>query len=295
MKVKLEPGRYIVAVSGGVDSMVLLDMIKKAPSVQLVVAHYDHGIREDSGDDRRFVQEVAERLDLPFQYWEGKLGPHASEAVARQARYKFLHRVREAHHANAILTAHHEDDLLETAILNIIRGTGRKGLTALGTQRLVIRPLLHITKKDILEYAQAQKLDWHEDSTNTDEKYRRNYIRNHLLSKFDINARTALVDIIERSRANNAKLDILLADMMQRQPDIHQLDRRWFAQLPHKVAKEFLATWLREHGIKDFDSKTLERVAVAAKVQHTGALIDLVGGASLEVKKDHLALVRPER
>src|SRR5438132_889977 len=127
MDIALEPGTYIVAVSGGVDSMVLLDLLRTKPELKLIVAHYDHGMRPNSTADRQLVQAVSKHHGLTFIYDQGKLG-NASEATARRARYDFLHQVREASQARAIITAHHQDDLLETAILNILRGTGRRGL-----------------------------------------------------------------------------------------------------------------------------------------------------------------------
>jgi tRNA(Ile)-lysidine synthetase-like protein len=131
MKIQLPKGRYVVAVSGGVDSVVLLDALSKLPNLELVVAHLDHGIREDSIEDRRFVASLAASYGLVFEYGEGRLGSGASEATAREARYNFLRGVKMKHDAKAIITAHHQDDLIETAILNMLRGTGRKGLTSL--------------------------------------------------------------------------------------------------------------------------------------------------------------------
>src|SRR5437764_343012 len=126
-----KPGKYVVAVSGGVDSVALLDMLARSDDLKLVVAHFDHGIRKDSAKDRKFVEDLAKNYDLPFVYEEGHLGSGTSEAVARGARYDFLHRVKKSHGAQAIITAHHQDDVLETAIINLLRGTGRKGLTSL--------------------------------------------------------------------------------------------------------------------------------------------------------------------
>src|SRR5665213_799396 len=134
MNVDLVPGKYVVAVSGGVDSISLLHILQAQPGVRLIVAHFDHGIREDSVEDRRLVQNVAREYRLPFVYDAGNLGVDTSEAAARQARYRFLRRVQQASGARAIVTAHHQDDLLETAILNLLRGTGRKGLTALSNR-----------------------------------------------------------------------------------------------------------------------------------------------------------------
>src|SRR5690606_5271626 len=106
--IKIRPGKYVVAVSGGVDSMVLLDLLRQKPKLELIVAHFDHGIRPDSAEDRKLVQRVAKHYDLPFVYAEGKLGPKASEALAREARYAFLRRVQAEQGAEAIITAHHQ-------------------------------------------------------------------------------------------------------------------------------------------------------------------------------------------
>src|SRR4051812_28994279 len=106
MKSLVPAGRYVVAVSGGVDSMVLLDLLARQPDLQLTVAHLDHGIREDSIKDRQLVQQVAQTHGLPFVYNRVELGAGTSEAAARQARYEFLHQVRRNSLAQAIITAH---------------------------------------------------------------------------------------------------------------------------------------------------------------------------------------------
>jgi tRNA(Ile)-lysidine synthase TilS/MesJ len=94
------------------------------------------------------------------------LGPKTSEAKARDARYKFLEEVKAVNKAKAIVTAHHQDDVLETAILNMLRGTGRRGLTSLQNRKNLIRPLLKFSKAAIKNYAKSHKLKWREDSTN---------------------------------------------------------------------------------------------------------------------------------
>src|SRR5665213_1651974 len=106
-----KPGSYVVAVSGGVDSMALLNVLKgesrRGGGWKLVVAHLDHGIRPESAEDRRLVQATARDYKLPFVYHEGRLGAGASEAAAREARYSFLRSVQKASDAVAIVTAHH--------------------------------------------------------------------------------------------------------------------------------------------------------------------------------------------
>jgi tRNA(Ile)-lysidine synthase len=152
MEVNLEPGVYVVAVSGGVDSVVLLNMLSMQSDLKLVVAHYDHGTRKDSENDRHFVDNLAKTYHLPFVFDMGTLGYDASEAIARTYRYQFLEKVRTATGARAILTAHHQDDLLETMFINVLRGTGRKGISPMQTNTYVTRPLLGMTKQMLLDY-----------------------------------------------------------------------------------------------------------------------------------------------
>lgn len=292
MNIELEPGKYVVAVSGGVDSAVLLDVLRKQKNLDLVVAHFDHGIRPDSHEDREFVRSLAQKYGLPFEYAEARLGANASEATARAARYKFLKKTMEESGAVAIITAHHEDDALETAIINILRGTGRKGLSALGDRSDVRRPLLGIPKSQLLDYARKNNLEWHEDDTNNDENYLRNYVRRRLLPKFSAANRQDFLHLIERSRANNKELDIFLIDLLGRQ---NSLGRRWFSQLPHGVALEVMAAWLRRHDVRSFDSKTLERLVVAAKTGRSGQHFDVNNGTIMEVREDKLALDIRER
>lgn len=286
----LPKGKYVVAVSGGVDSVALLHALRNLPGVELVVAHFDHGIRPESAADREFVGRLAGLYGLPFEYAEGGLGPDASEATAREARYRFLDEVRKRHAAAAMVTAHHKDDVLETAVINLLRGSGRKGLTALGNRAGIERPLLEISKQDLIDYAQSHNLEWREDSTNQDTDYLRNYVRHQLLSRFDDDARGRLWQIINGLKATNEELDELLAEHIADQSQEGELDRGWFVQLPHPAARETMAAWLRGHGIRDFDSKTLERLVVGAKTAAAGKSLDVSRGVRLHIGPYHLAL-----
>ncbi len=295
MNIELEPGKYVVAVSGGVDSVVLLHMLHDEPGSELVVAHFDHGMRPDSAEDLRFVESLAQTYELPFAYQEGRLGAGASEATARQARYDFLEKVRHQHDAQALVTAHHQDDVLETAIINLLRGTGRKGLSALGSKPGLRRPLLNIPKNDLIAHAEQHSLEWREDSTNADEAYLRNYIRHRLLPRFDYQDRQNFLDLIRRSQDNNDQLDAFLANQIREQSSEGGLARRWFGQLPHQVALEVMAAWLRENEVRGFDRKTLERLVVAAKTAPPGQQFDVLRGVTMKAGKRSLALALVER
>lgn len=291
---------YVVAVSGGVDSMALLDILVKhaadsEDNYKFVVAHLDHGIRQDSKLDRELVGHIARKHGLPFVYHEAQLGAGTSEDIARKVRYEFLHNVRQATGARAVITAHHHDDALETAVINLMRGTGRKGLSSLSSRATVHRPLLHASKQDLKQYAADQGLVWNEDSTNHDTTYTRNHVRHNILPKADEQSRAKLSDIVTRSRELNALIDAQLLHYLHLQPALDVLDRRQFIMLPHSVAREVMAAWLRKHGVRDFDSRTLERVVVGSKTLHQGKAIDVVKNHRIYVDRDTLALKRQDR
>jgi len=166
--------KYIVAVSGGVDSVVLLDMMTKVPGNELVVAHFDHGIRDDSADDAQFVALLARQYGHAFKVVREELGVAASEALARERRYLFLRALAQKYNAR-IVTAHHLDDLVETVAINLQRGTGWRGLSVLDSD--ITRPLIDTSKQQLINYARANGLVWREDSTNASDAYLRNRIR----------------------------------------------------------------------------------------------------------------------
>lgn len=166
--------KYVVAVSGGVDSMVLLDMMVRAGAGELIVAHFDHGIRSDSHLDAAFVKEVAAGHGLIYESRREVLGASASEALARERRYAFLRHVAKKHDAQ-LVTAHHLDDLVETVAINMTRGTGWRGLAVLDSD--VTRPLIDMEKSALIRYAEARNITWREDSTNASAAYLRNRLR----------------------------------------------------------------------------------------------------------------------
>jgi tRNA(Ile)-lysidine synthase len=293
---KLLKARYVVAVSGGVDSVVLLDLLAQQKDLELIVAHFNHGIREDSHEDEVLVAKLAAKYEVPFVVEHGKLGPDASEDKARQARYAFLGRVRDRKKAQAIITAHHEDDMLETAIINVLRGTGRRGLTSLSSSDELLRPMLHLHKEAIYEYARERNLEWHEDSTNQDEKYLRNYVRQQIVGAFSQETRESLLEIVGKVRQLNTAIDDILHKEFHIDLSQGVIGRHWFIMLSHSVAKEVMIGWLRsKHAGITLDRKTLEYVVQQAKTLSPGQQITLNKDWSITIGKDDLALKQRDR
>lgn len=306
MEVYLEPGTYVIAVSGGVDSMVLLDLLAKraksqklkvksfepsALSLQLVVAHFDHGIRSESAEDREFVAKAAKAYGLQFEYAEGRLGPGTSEEAARNARYAFLSGLQEKYAAAGIITAHHQDDLLETALLNMLRGTGRKGLTSLRDTPELRRPLLRHAKSEIRGYAATHGIEWREDRTNSDTAYLRNYIRKHLIPKLSEAQRSDFASELQKLSETNELFDKEIADYLQLEGSNRQSLRKYqFTMLPHDLGREAIAAWLRHNGIREFDRKTIERLTIAAKTLRPGQQTDINKSSHMRVGKTVLTI-----
>jgi len=173
--------KKILAVSGGIDSMVLLERFFRADPENIVVAHFNHGTRTSADLDEQFVFSRCKELKVPFETMKIMLGEGVSEELARQKRYDFLYHVANKY-GGEIYTAHHLDDLIESIAINLIRGTGWRGLTPFSDNR-IHRPFIEMGfyKADILRFAAENKVLFREDPTNATDDYLRNRVRSKLL------------------------------------------------------------------------------------------------------------------
>ena len=194
----------LAAVSGGADSVCLLLLLHEMAAelgIKVFAFHMNHGIRGAEADrDERFVMELCERLNIPLTVAHEKVEEYAAERglsgeeAGRILRYHHLGETAEKYQCAKIAVAHHEDDDAETVLLNLFRGSGLAGLSGIRPVREnIIRPLLCVSRKEIEEYLNEQELSWCEDSTNKENDYTRNKIRNELLPWVteNINSRAA--------------------------------------------------------------------------------------------------------
>ena len=176
--------RILLTVSGGVDSMVMMDLFVSS-GYDVGVAHCNFQLRgEESDEDEVLVQERVSGYGLPFYNrrfdtkGEMEKTGESVQIAARRLRYEWFKELSEEHGYDAIAIAHHADDSIETFFINLMRGTGLKGLTGIhNINGKIIRPLLFASRKEILEYASAHKIPFREDSSNRSTKYMRNKIR----------------------------------------------------------------------------------------------------------------------
>jgi tRNA(Ile)-lysidine synthase len=178
----------VVAVSGGVDSVVLCHLCKTA-EVPFVMAHCNFGLRgEESERDEQFVRALANKYETGVFVKKFDTSGFAEkekisiQEAARSLRYEWFASLCREENFSFVFTGHHADDNIETLMMNFFRGTGLQGLTGIPARRdFIFRPLLNVRREAIVDYARVQKLEWIEDSSNASSKYTRNFFRNELI------------------------------------------------------------------------------------------------------------------
>lgn len=223
--------------------MVLLDMLVKKDEDELVVAHFDHGIRPESDADARFVGALASSYGLKFETKREELGGSASEELARERRYAFLREIAAKHNA-AIVTAHHANDMRETIAINLTRGTGWRGLAVLNDQTIV-RPLLQLAKSDIYKYALLNGLEWVEDETNASTMYLRNRIRQNI-ARLDGGTNQKLDNLRHRQSKLVSEIDIEAENIAR---SVNMQSRYFFTNIDEASALELLRAALEKKGV----------------------------------------------
>ncbi len=214
----------LVAVSGGADSVVLLDLLRRSVrefDLKLEVVHLNHGIRgKESDEDETFVRNLALELELSFHVKKvnapefARNKGYSLEEAARVLRFRFFEEILKETNAHKIALAHHADDQVETIILNFLRGSGPVGLSGMKPERdKFIRPLLFATRAEIEEYARTRNLKFRTDSSNLDISYKRNRIRHELLPYL----RNHFTQGIDRSLLRTQKIMAEVDDFLRQQ------------------------------------------------------------------------------
>ena len=293
----LAPGdAVLVGVSGGPDSVALLHLLREigpALRLRLEVAHVDHGIRgPGSRDDCEFVRGMAARLSLPFHLARldlgeagGRRGPGNLEARARERRYRFFAEVASERRMGKVAVGHNRDDQVETMLMWLLRGCGPEGLQGMPAARplarspegagpaVLIRPLLDLSRDEILAFLESRGLDYREDPTNRDERYLRNWLRGAVLPELRSRSDGALERRLARLggmlRSDHAFLERQAAAAYPGVVRGGALDRAGFLALDPGLRPRMARFWLRR------ELGTLRRIGFA----HVDAVTRLLAGS----------------
>ncbi len=298
-----EPGPAVLAVSGGGDSLAMLDLLAAlAPELglTLLVAHADHGILAESGAVARRVASLAKaRYGLETVTGALRLGVKASETRARTARYRFLRAVQEERGARYLVTAHHADDQVETVLLRVLKGSAPAGLKGIEAKapRGLVRPLLPYRHAELLAHARAAGLEVFEDPSNADPRHARSWVRTVLRPAIEARvgpeAGAALLALARHAsgevRAWDQVLDVLPGLDLGASDGRFAVARRVLRGYDNVLAGRILRAAARRAGMRLVPSETERLLRLAARGV-SARRISLSGGLEAECTRDRLTV-----
>ena len=282
--------RYLIGVSGGRDSIALLHWLINLDYKKLIVCHLNHQLRARSSDaDARFVEKLAKKYQVDFELGAANVRVLAKkkrmsiETAAREARYSFFAKAAKRHRCHTMFLAHHADDLVETFLLNLIRGAGPTGLAGMrevssrhfdGVDLTIVRPLLSVWRTDIDKYVRGYHLKFREDATNKSLAATRNRIRNCIIPYLEKILgrnirqniwRTAMIAADEEKWIDNEAPDFTNA----------HLSVPGLRALPVALQRRAIMKWLRTQNISEIGFDVIERVRSLADREVTIAKVNL--------------------
>ena len=304
----------IVGVSGGADSLCLLGMLHEA-GYPLIVAHFDHKLRPESGEDAKYVESIAARFALPFVCENGDVVVYAKansqtiEEAARNLRYRFLFAQARQHRAQAVAVGHTADDQVETVLMHFLRGAGLSGLKGMDARAILpsfdaeiplVRPILDLWRADILAYCEVHDLHPHEDPSNASLDFFRNRLRHTLIPELE-NYNPRFREVLQRTSRALGGDHALLAEIIAKtwsqvvleETENHiSFDDPAIAKLSSALIRNLIrhAVDRLRPGQIDISFATLERAAQFISATDEAQRIDLTSGLLLFREADVLYL-----
>lgn len=288
----LPAGRYLAGVSGGADSTALICFLAECAEnsgITIEAVHVNHGLRGcESDEDEDFVRTMCESIQIPLHVIRADLHGRRDENAARDARFRCFQKTMDETGAEALILAHHADDLAETFLMRLIRGAGTEGLACMGAADTVygmriLRPFLHLTRDEIRNALREAGIPWREDSTNEETAYLRNNIRKNILPRMeDIKPGIAerIANTAQIIAADNEALDFISGQFLQKNAGDRWIRWNELAILPEGLQRRILRMWwrkntpkLREHALS---ASQTEQLAQLISLDH--GKINLPGG-----------------
>ena len=269
--------RYLIGVSGGRDSVALLDALLNAGYKRLVVCHLDHRLRgRASSADAKFVKAFASKLKLQCEIGRADVGALATrtkqsiETAGRNARYEFFARVARRRRCRTLFLGHHADDLVETFLLNLFRGAGPAGLGGIrqvatrkvkGTALTIVRPLLNTTREEIDVYLKEHRLKFRDDATNATLAALRNRVRHRIIPYIEKQLGRKVSGALRRAATIAAdEAEWAESQIESLSIESHQLRVKELREQPRALQRRTIHRWLQSRDIEDLNFETIERV-----------------------------------
>lgn len=298
----IEEGDFLtVGVSGGIDSMVLLDILSKYvldKNIEMIVAHVNHGFRKESEEEFDFVKEACSqygfkfkgcKLDVPTYQKERKL---SEETAARELRYRFYKEVMEEFESNKLVLGHHGDDLVETVIMRQIKGSNGRGLVGMTPKKeedygIIIRPLLCVDKDDIYCYQGQYGIEYREDVSNFTDKYFRNRVRKNVLGHLKNENKKVHERFLNQSIRKNEEENYFDKIVEQTIDDIVEFDenegyfkiyKEDFNELDICIKRRLITELLRRFGKTSLNHDILSELNDKTKKNDSGDFDELLKG-----------------
>lgn len=286
----ITPGdRIICAVSGGADSMALLwsmYLLKEKLEIELAAAHFNHHLRgEESDADEAFVREFCQRFDIPLYVGGAQVQPGKKglEAAAREARYAFF-----ATLPGKIATAHTADDNAETVLMHLVRGTGLKGLGGIApVTASLIRPMLAVTRQDVLELLQEYAIRYRTDSSNQTDAFLRNRLRHHVMPLLQ-GENPRLAENLSAMALDLREEEAALTSLSQtgEEKTVSQL-----TQMPQALRRRYLQALLQNSGVREPERSHIALAEALVFSDKPSARACFPGNVILERRYDRLCAV----
>jgi len=302
----ISPGdRVLAAVSGGADSVCLLDLLRLVSGrfrLRLVGFHMNHGLRSSSRDDEAFVRRLFGEWKLELRVVRAPVARYARahklgiEEAGRVLRYRHMERLAARLDCQRIALGHTANDNLETMLLNLVRGAGLSGLAGIPVWRgKFIRPLLDMERGDVERHLRSRGIEWVEDKSNQDVRFHRNLLRHRVVPILEQVNPAAVASARRASRLlteENEFLDALAADVAEKVADVVRgsvrIDTRKFSNYNNILKRRVLKRLLPE-----LDSDAVETVLRFAK-REAGGRLCLVAGISVRLRRGIIELQRPK-
>ena len=273
---KIQNKKVILGVSGGLDSVVLLDLLKELSGpcqLQLYSAHIHHGpsskknLQNYRDKAKKFVKQLSLSYDLEFLCPPQTKKILKSEEDFRNLRHSHLKKFLKQKKGDFIALAHNKNDLLETRLIQLIRGCGEKGLKALSAHNPpYLRPLLFWTRRDIQNYAEQKKLKWLDDPSNKDNHYLRNWIRNNWLANLEskrsgsIKSLSRSLEVLSLCEGQNKDKNLCFLAVSSK-----GIKRKLLMEWPLKEQKRVLAFYMRQKGLSHYGQSHIEEILKQAE------------------------------